>query len=285
IFGLHILHAIGDDLLMQGTVVVVLLLHQSLRLIGNGNLNCVTLRCQSIANLLETSPILAAAICKLSSQSIGILHIGHSISLNCLLESKGVLHGIHGAILDSTLDTIKTGQHGIVHGIEAVGKAILKTIQLVGNALVVKAALNITNSSDSRFTPTAITAAHTSTAIAKATITETAKQSHQDDDNPPTFAEAITANAIHHAITSVVAATIIVTNDGSNIRCAESIRAAHMFTSSLVKIKRFLRICLIYALQSRLRALPITSKHSLRLGYRWVKNCIACLQASSGEIP
>ena len=181
---------------MQGTVVVVLVLHQSLRLIGNGNLNCVTLRCQIIANLLETSPILAAAICKLSSQSIGILHIGHSISLNCLLESKGVLHGIHSAILDSILDAIETGQHGIVHGIEAVGKAILKAIQLVGNTLVIKTALNITNSSDSRFTPTAITATHTSTAVAKATITETAKESHQDDDNPPTFAKTIPKTVI-----------------------------------------------------------------------------------------
>src|SRR5699024_5091765 len=143
----------------------------------------------------------------LSRQSFGILHIGHSISLNCLLESKGVLLGIHGAILDSTLDTIKTGQHGIVHGIEAVGKAILKTIQLVGNALVVKAALNITDSSDSRFTPTAITAAHTSTAIAKATITETAKQSHQDDDNPPTFTKAMPKTVIAR----------VRTHDGRNV--------------------------------------------------------------------
>ena len=270
---------------MQGTVVVVLVLHQSGGLILDSSRNGRRISSQIILDLGLALPILTAAICKLSSQSIGVLHIGHRIRLNCLLESKSVLHGIHGAILDSTLDTIKTGQHGIVHGIEAVGKAILKTIQLVGNTLVVKAALNITNSSDSRFTPTAITAAHTSTAIAKATITETAKQGHQDDDNPPTFTEAITANAIHHAITSVVAATIIVTNDGSNIRCAETIRTEHRFTSSLVNIKRFLRICLIYALQSRLRALPITSKHRLRLGYRWVKNCIACLQASSGEIP
>src|SRR5699024_2711414 len=207
IFSTHILHAIGNDFVVQRTVVVVLVLHQRLGLVRDSNLNCVTLRCQIIANLLETSPILAAAIRQLSSQSIGILHIGHSISLNCLLESKSVLHGIHGAILDSTLDTIKTGQHGIVHGIEAVGKAILKTIQLVGNALVVKAALNITNSSDSRFTPTAITATHTSTAVTKATITETAKESHENDDNPPTFAKAMPKTAIAR----------VRTHDGRNI--------------------------------------------------------------------
>src|SRR5699024_10953527 len=119
----------------------------------------------------------------------------------------GVLHGIHGAILDSTLDTIKTGQHGIVHGIEAVGKAILKTIQLVCNTLVIKTALNITNSSDSRFAPTAITATHTSTAVAKATIPETAKESHEDDKCPPTFAKTIPITAIAR----------VRTHDGRNV--------------------------------------------------------------------
>ena len=268
---------------MQSPIVIVLILHQSGGLILDGGLQSTGISSHIVLNLCLTLPILIAVIRKLPRKGIGVLHIRDSVLLHGILQRIGVLEGSDSALLDGILDLVGAVEDGSVHGVEPIAQTILKAVQLVDHGLVVEAALDVTNGSHSSLATARIATATITTANAIAT--EATEQGHQDDDNPPTFAEAITANAIHHAITSVVAATIIVTNDGSNIRCAETIRTEHRFTSSLVNIKRFLRICLIYALQSRLRALPITSKHRLRLGYRWVKNCIACLQASSGEIP
>lgn len=58
---------------------------------------------------------------------IGILHICYSVSVNSLLDAEASLH-------DVCVDSIKSGKHTIIHGIEAITETIVDSVKFANHS-------------------------------------------------------------------------------------------------------------------------------------------------------
>ena len=169
---------------MQGPVVGVVVLHDLLGLVGDGGRDGTGVGGHIVLDLCLTLTVLAAAVRQLGLQSVGVLHVGHSVGVDGLLDAEIALHegGVNAvkALKHRGVGVVEAVEQAGVHGVETVAQAVLKAIQLVHHALVVETTLDIClTGSTGAIAP----AAKTTKAVAIAA--KATPQRKEDDDDPP----------------------------------------------------------------------------------------------------
>lgn len=172
--GVLSLHLNRNLLVMQLPIVGIVILHDLLGRLIDRSGNRTGVGCHRILDVSLTLTILAAAVSQLTRDCVGILHLSNAHLRDAVLDAVTSLH-------DVGVDTVDLCELIIAQAADA----ILKTIELVDDGLVVEASLDF--STEITIHAASGNVDNTGLAIAipvPISASAPAKEGEQDDQNP-----------------------------------------------------------------------------------------------------
>lgn len=168
-----VLKTVGDDLIVQSSVIRVLVLRDVTDAVCDGLPRLTGLGGHVVRDLRLPLSVLAAAVGKLRGEAVSVLHGGHVRGVDRLLH-------VIACLVDGGLLSVEPVKETRVHSIEAVAKSIVDAVELVDDALGIKSILEVGSGRA------------TSSVIVAVAVTSPTEDSEQDDENPPSARSAPT---------------------------------------------------------------------------------------------
>lgn len=212
-----VLHAVGNDLVVQRTVVCVLIVDDVASVEAHRVGKRVEARLHVEVHALDSLSGLAAAVGQLTGDRVGVLHAGDGGVVDGLLKREVALH--HGVLQIGDLSEVVIAQ---------LAQTLVDPVETLLGRLVVEAALDIAHRG-------ARSVAAGTTVAPQTAATEAAEQGQDDDDRPPSLTEAVTA------------VTVVAVGDSRDVSNTRNCRIEHCFLLRKKRIEYAPRDFLGYA--------------------------------------